>query len=122
MKFIFGKTDANSPDDWVNEGVDSLFFSSGSGGSTNKDYKIGINFRNNHILFKGKLLINNQSLVKANSNSNVKPDYKDYNKMDIVDNNFYAPPVFGRYQNTNANINNFEKNNNHHLGMFYKIY
>jgi hypothetical protein len=91
MKFIFGKKDPNLPDEWVNEGVDSQFF-----GSANKDYKMGIYFRNNNNLFKGKVLINKPSNLNSKSED----------KMDVVD-NAYEASAFGR--NQNFKNENFEK-------------
>lgn len=97
MKFIFAKKDANSLDDWANEAVDSEFFS----GSASKDYKIGINFRNNHIQFKG---------VKpfANRQSDFKNQQQAEDKMDIVDNASEEPEF---RMNQNARFNNFDKIN-----------
>jgi len=95
MKFIFGNKDSNIAYDRVNEGVDSSFIN-----NTNKDYKMGINFKNNHILFEGKMLIKEHI---------INPD----NKMDIIENEHLRKNNNMKMRNKNItlNINNFEKIN-----------
>lgn len=104
MKFIFGKKDANLVDDWVNEGVDNQLL-----GSANKDYKMGINFRNNNILFKGKLLINKLNNLNE----------RNENQMDIVD-NLNLQPTSNR--NLNNKIENFAKKIDPIGKINYKIF